>query len=61
MPNKFGDIMAATPKGPQVTRLDVNIDKTTYDDFVKACTRKGYAPKVVVEKLLKRFNETGQM
>ncbi|MEK6886278.1 MAG: hypothetical protein AABW88_00430 [Nanoarchaeota archaeon] len=53
--------MAATPKGPQVARLDINIDKQTYDNFVRACASKGYAPKIVVEKLLKKFNETGQM
>jgi len=53
--------MAATPKGPQIARLDVNIDKLTYDTFVRACASKGYAPKIVVEKLLKKFNETGQM
>lgn len=53
--------MAAVPKGPQVARLDVNIDKTTYEMFIRACAGKGYAPKVVVERLLKKFNETGQM
>ena len=53
--------MAATPKGPQVSRLDVNIDKTTYDTFVKTCAQKGYSSKVIVEKLLKKFNETGQI
>ena len=53
--------MAATPKGPQKFRIDYNIDKPTYDDFVKACGRKGYAPNIVVERLMKKFNETGQM
>ena len=57
----IGDKMAATPKGPQVARLDVNIDKQTYDNFVRMCASKGYAPKIVVEKLMKKFNETGQM
>ncbi|MFC1741764.1 hypothetical protein ACFL3V_04485 [Nanoarchaeota archaeon] len=53
--------MAATPKKPQKVRIDYNIDKPVYDDFVKACGRKGYAPNVVVERLMKKFNETGQM
>lgn len=44
-----------------MVRLDVNIDKTTYDNFVRACSSKGYAPKIVVERLMKKFNETGQM
>ena len=59
--HQFFFIMAATPKGPQVARLDVNIDKLTYDTFVRTCASKGYAPKIIVEKLLKKFNETGQV
>jgi hypothetical protein len=53
--------MAATPKGPQKARIDYNIDKPTYDQFVKSCAAKGFAPNIVVERLIKRFNETGQM
>lgn len=53
--------MAATPKKQQKVRLDYNIDKQAYDDFVKACSRKGYAPNVVVERLMKKYTETGQM
>lgn len=53
--------MAATPKGPQMSRLDVNIDKVTYDSFIRMCAQKGYSSKVIVEKLLKKFNETGQI
>jgi hypothetical protein len=52
--------MAATPKGPQKVRLDYNIDKDTYDTFVKACGHKGYAPNVIIEKMMKKYNETGQ-
>lgn len=53
--------MAATPKKPQKVRLDYNIDKQTYDEFGKNCGRKGYAPNVVVERLMKKYNETGQI
>ena len=53
--------MAATPPGPQKMRIDYNIDRKTYDEFAKACSRKGFAPQVVVEKLMKRFVETGQV
>lgn len=52
--------MAATPPGPQKMRIDYNIDRKTYDDFAKACSRKGFAPQIVVEKLMRRFTETGQ-
>lgn len=54
-------IMAATPKGPQKARLDYVIDRVIYDAFVKACRSKGYEPKIVVEKLMSKFNETGQI
>jgi hypothetical protein len=53
--------MASTPKGPQKMKLDYNIDRQTYDDFVRACSRKGLAPQIVVEKLMKKFTDTGQI
>lgn len=53
--------MAATPPNPQKVRIDYNIDKATYDSFAKNCSRKGFAPQIVVEKLMKKFNDTGQM
>ncbi len=34
--------MAATPKGPQKVRTDYNLDKQTYDDFVRLCSKKGF-------------------
>lgn len=53
--------MAATPKAPQKMKLDYNVDRGIYDVFVKACSQKGYAPQIVVERLMKKFSETGQM
>ena len=53
--------MAATPKGPQKVRVEYNLDRTTHDDFIRACSKKGYAPIVVVEKLMKKYVETGQL
>ena len=52
-------IMAATPKGPQKVRAEYNIDKPTYDDFVRMCSRKGFTPTVIVERLMKKYNEQG--
>ena len=51
--------MAATPKKPQKVKIDYNIDKQIYDDFIRASTRKGYSPNVVVEKLMQKYIETG--
>ena len=53
--------MASYPPGPQKARIDYNIDRKTYDDFVKSCSRKGFAPQVIVEKLMKKFTDTGQV
>ncbi|MFH1849620.1 MAG: hypothetical protein ABH879_05525 [archaeon] len=53
--------MAATPKAPKKMKIDYNIDRGIYDGFVKACSHKGYTPNVVIERLMKRYTETGQM
>ncbi|NQV91833.1 hypothetical protein HQ489_05155 [Candidatus Woesearchaeota archaeon] len=53
--------MAAKPKKTQKVRLDYNIDKEVYDDFVRNSSKKGYAPNVIVEILMKKFNDNGQL
>ncbi len=53
--------MAATPKAAKKMKIDYNIDRGTYDAFVKACSNKGYSPNVMIERLMKRYIETGQM
>ncbi|MFH1238190.1 MAG: hypothetical protein ABIH79_00530 [archaeon] len=52
--------MASTAPGPQKIRVDYNIDRKTYDEFAKACSKKGFAQQVIIEKAMKRFVETGQ-
>jgi hypothetical protein len=53
--------MAATPKGPKKMKIDYNIDREIYNDYVRACSNIGYTPNVVIERLMKKFVETGQM
>ncbi|GBE18651.1 hypothetical protein BMS3Abin16_01257 [archaeon BMS3Abin16] len=53
--------MAGSPKAAKKMKIDYNIDRGIYDTFIKACTRKGYTPNVVVERLMKKYIETGQM
>lgn len=53
--------MAATPKGPQKMKLDYYVDRQAYDGFVKACSQRGYAPQVVLEKLMAKYSQTGQI
>ena len=55
----LGDNMAASLKAAQKVKLDYNIAKQTYDDFVRMCTRKGFAPAVIVEKLMKKYTDQG--
>lgn len=53
--------MAATPKKQAKVQLNYSIDKEVYDFFVKTCSKKGYAPNVIVEQFMKKYNETGQV
>ena len=53
--------MASTPPGVKKQKIDYIVDKAVYDTFMKACSHKGYAPQVVVERLMKKFAETGQI
>lgn len=51
--------MAATNKAQAKVRMEYSIDKQTYDDFVRMCTKKGFVASVVVEKMMKKYNESG--
>jgi hypothetical protein len=53
--------MASTPPGAKKKRIDYNIDGAVFDDFMKACSRKGYAPQVILEQAMKKFVQTGQV
>ena len=53
--------MASTPKGPQKAKLDYTIDRGIHDDFTRACSHKGYAPQIIIERLMKKYTETGQI
>ena len=53
--------MAASLKAAKKMKLDYLVSREVYDTYVKACSRKGYTPHVVIERLLKKFVETGQM
>ena len=53
--------MAASLKNPQKMKLDYNVDREVYNDFVRACSAKGYAPQIVMEKIMKKYVETGAM
>mgnify|MGYP001578371163 CR=1 FL=1 len=52
--------MAATPKDKQKIELDYRVDREIYNGFIKSCSSKGFAPNVVVERMMKRYTETGQ-
>ena len=41
--------------------MDYTVDQTTFDDFVKACSKKGYAPQVILQQAMKKFTQTGQI
>jgi hypothetical protein len=54
-------VMAATPPSARKRKLDYNVDQVTFDEFMKACSRKGYAPQVVLEQAMRKFTQTGQI
>lgn len=47
--------MAATPPNAQKRKLDFNIDRDVFDNFMKLCSLKGFAPQVELELLMKRY------
>lgn len=52
-------IMAATAPGARKKKLDYTVDGAVFDDFMKACSRKGYAPQVILELAMKKFIQNG--
>lgn len=54
--------MGTYPPDPRKRDLQgLRIAQNIYDDFAKACSRKGFAIQVVLEKLMAKFNQTGQI
>jgi hypothetical protein len=53
--------MAASPPSAKKRKMDYNVDQSTFDEFVKACSRKGFAPQVVLEQAMRKFTQTGQI
>lgn len=53
--------MASTPPGARKRKMEYMIDQGTFDDFAKACSRKGFAPQVILEQAMKKFTQNGQI
>ena len=53
--------MASTPPGAKKRKLDYMVDQNVFDEFMKACSRKGFAPQVVLEQAMKKFSQSGQI
>lgn len=51
--------MAATPPGAKKRKLDFMIDQVTFDNFMKMCSLKGFAPQVEIELLIKKYISSG--
>jgi hypothetical protein len=47
--------MAATPPNAQKRKLDWNIARDVYDNFIKMCSHRGFAPQVELEILMKKY------
>ena len=55
------EAMAATPPGSRKRKLDYMVDQATFDEFMKACSRKGFAPQIILEQAMRKFIQTGQI
>lgn len=53
--------MAATAPGARKKKLEYNVDGAVYDDFMKTCSKKGFAPQIILEQAMKKFSQTGQV
>ncbi len=53
--------MAVSPPNPKKRKLDYNIDQLICDEFVKTCSRRGFAPQIIIEQAMKKFIQTGQI
>ena len=53
--------MASTAPGAKKRKLEYNVDAALYDEFMKACSRKGYAPQVLLEQAMRKFVQSGQI
>ncbi|MCX6742006.1 MAG: hypothetical protein NTX24_02415 [Candidatus Pacearchaeota archaeon] len=53
--------MVAQHAAEKKREMKYNVNQDTYDEFVKACSRKGLAPQILIEQAMKKFVETGQI
>lgn len=53
--------MASSPPGAKKRKMDYMIDQVTFDDFMKACSRKGFAPQIILEQAMRKFIQNGQI
>ena len=53
--------MASYPPGAQKAKLDYTVDRKAYDDFVTTCSRKGFAPQIILEQAMRKFTQDGRI
>jgi hypothetical protein len=53
--------MAATPPGARKRKLDYMVDQSVFDEFMKACSKKGFAPQVILEQAMRKFTQNGSL
>jgi len=53
--------MAATPPGAKKRKMEFMVDQATFDDFTRACSKKGFAPQIILEQAMKKFVQSGQI
>ena len=45
--------MEATPKGISKIKLDMVVERSVYDDYVRWCSKRGFSANVLLEKFMR--------
>ncbi|HTY43697.1 MAG TPA: hypothetical protein VMC80_00435 [Patescibacteria group bacterium] len=51
--------MGTYPPEAKKREMKASIDQKVYDDFIKLVSRKGFAPQVIIQRMMEKFIQTG--
>ncbi|MBS3085603.1 hypothetical protein J4225_02865 [Candidatus Pacearchaeota archaeon] len=49
------------PPGAKKRKIEYMMDQAVCDEFMRVCSRKGFAPQVILEQAMKKFIQNGQI
>ncbi len=45
--------MASSPKGISKIKLDIVVERSAYDDYMRWCSKHGFSANVLIEKFMR--------